>query len=139
MKPIGIGLAGARFGARLHLANYATLPPGQVEIRGVCSRTRETAAKLAAEAKIPFVTGDFDELLARPDIDVIDVCTPSSLHHDFAIRAAQAGKHVIMEKPLTGYFGEPGDPEPIGFRVPRSRMREGARRNAEAVRDAVKK
>jgi predicted dehydrogenase len=139
MKPIGIGLAGARFGARLHLANYATLPPGQVEIRGVCSRTRETAAKLAGEAKIPFVTGDFDELLARPDIDVIDVCTPSSLHHEFAIRAAEAGKHIIMEKPLTGYFGEPGDPEPIGRRVPRARMREGARRNAEAVRDAVKK
>jgi predicted dehydrogenase len=139
MKPIGIGLAGARFGARLHLANYAALPPGEVEIRGVCSRTRETAAILAAEAKIPFVTGDFDELLARPDIDVIDVCTPSSLHHDFAIRAARAGKHIIMEKPLTGYFGEPGDPEPIGLRVPRSKMREGARRNAEAVRDAVRK
>jgi predicted dehydrogenase len=44
-----------------------------------------------------------------------------------------------MEKPLTGYFGEPGDPEPIGRCVPRARMREGARRNAEAVRDAVRK
>jgi predicted dehydrogenase len=44
-----------------------------------------------------------------------------------------------MEKPLTGYFGAPGDPEPIGQRVPRARMREGALRNAEAVRDAVKR
>jgi len=44
-----------------------------------------------------------------------------------------------MEKPLTGYFGVPGDPEPIGLRVPRARMREGARSNAEAVRDAVRK
>jgi predicted dehydrogenase len=139
MKPIGIGLAGARFGARLHLANYASLPPGEVEVRGVCSRTRETAATLAAEAKIPFVTGDFGELLARPEIDVIDVCTPTALHHEFAIRAAQAGKHIIMEKPLTGYFGMPGDPEPIGLRVPRERMWEGAVRNAEAVRDAVRK
>jgi predicted dehydrogenase len=139
MKPIGIGLAGARFGARMHLANYAGLPPGSVEVRGVCSRTRETAVKLAGEANIPFVTGDFGELLSRPDIDVIDICTPPALHHEFAIRAAQAGKHIIMEKPLTGYFGEPGDPEPIGRLVPRARMREGARRNAEAVRDAVRK
>jgi len=139
MKTLGIGLAGARYGAKMHLANYAGLPPGAVSVRGVCSRTRESAEKLALEAKIPFVTDDFGELLARPDIDVIDICVPPALHHEFAIRAAEAGKHIIMEKPLTGYFGVPGDPEPIGRRVPRTRMREGARRNAEAVREAVKK
>jgi predicted dehydrogenase len=123
----------------MHLANYASLPPGSVEIRGVCARTRESADKLAQEAKIPFATENFDELLARGDIDVIDICVPPALHHEFAIRAAEAGKHIIMEKPLTGYFGAPGDPEPIGQRVPRARMREGALRNAEAVRDAVKR
>jgi predicted dehydrogenase len=139
MKTIGIGLAGARYGARMHLANYANLPAGSVAIRGVCSRTRESAEKLAQDAKIPFVTDDFAALLARPDIDVIDVCVPPSLHHEFAIRAADAGKHLIMEKPLTGYFGVPGDPEPIGLKVPRARMREGAIRNAEAVRSAVKR
>jgi len=139
MKTLGLGLAGARYGARMHLANYAALPAGAVEIRGVCSRTRETAAALAAEAKIPFVTDDFTALLARPDIDAVDLCVPPALHHEFAIRAAQAGKHIIMEKPLTGYFGEPGDREPIGLHVPRAKMREGARRNAEAVRDAVRR
>ncbi len=139
MKTIGIGLAGARYGARMHLANYAGLPPGSVAIRGVCSRTRESAGKLAREAGIPFVTDDYGELLKRADIDVIDICTPPSLHHEFAIRAAEAGRHIIMEKPLTGYFGVPGDPEPIGLKVPRARMREGALRNAEAVREAVKR
>ena len=139
MKTLGLGIVGARYGARMHLANYAALPAGSVEIRGVCSRTRETAAALAAEAKIPFVTDDFAALLARPDIDAVDLCVPPALHHDFAIRAAQAGKHIIMEKPLTGYFGEPGDREPIGLHVPRAKMREGARRNAEAVRDAVRR
>jgi predicted dehydrogenase len=139
MKTIGIGMAGSRYGARMHAVNYAGLPPGTVELRGVCSRTRESAAAFAAEAKIPFVTDDFDALLARPEIDVIDVCVPPSLHHEFAIRAAEAGKHIIMEKPLTGYFGSPGDPEPIGRRVPRAAMRAGALRNAEAVRAAVKK
>jgi predicted dehydrogenase len=137
MRTIGIGLAGARYGARMHLANYAALPPGSAEVRGICARTRASADGLAREAGIPFATDDFGALLARPEIEAIDLCVPPALHHEFAIRAAEAGKHIIMEKPLTGYFGEPGDPEPIGRHVPRSHMRAGAIRNAEAVRAAV--
>ncbi|MSU49738.1 MAG: Gfo/Idh/MocA family oxidoreductase [Opitutus sp.] len=139
MKTLGLGLVGSRYGARMHLANFAHLPDGAVAVRGVCARTLESAAALAEETKIPFVTDDFGALLARADIDVIDLCVPPALHHEFAIRAADAGKHIIMEKPLTGYFGAPGDQEPIGLHVPRARMREGAMRNAEAVRDAVRR
>src|ERR1017187_7737248 len=139
MKTLGIGLVGAGYGAGMHLANYAKLPRDLVEIRGVCSRTKESAAALARDAQIAFVTDNFDSLLSRQDIDVVDICTPPALHHEFAIRAANAGKHIIMEKPLTGYFGVPGDPEPIGTRVPRARMREGARANTAAVRDAVRR
>src|SRR5690348_10781918 len=73
MKTLGIGIAGARYGARLHLANYAALPPGLVELRGVCAKSRESAAALAQKANIAFVTDDYDALLARRDIDVIDV------------------------------------------------------------------
>jgi predicted dehydrogenase len=137
MKTLGIGLVGARYGARMHLANYAKLPRGLVEVRGVCSRAQASAEALAREANIPFATDDFAALLARADIDVVDLCVPPALHHTFAIRAAEAGKHIIMEKPLTGYFGEPGDPEPIGQKVSRAKMWAGARRNAEAVREAV--
>jgi predicted dehydrogenase len=137
MKPLGIGLAGARYGARLHLANYAALSSGLVELRGICSKSGDSAASLAGKGNIPFVTDDYEALLARKDVDVIDICVPPALHHEFAIRAAMAGKHIIMEKPLTGYFGAAGDAEPIGLRVPRARMREGALRNAHAVRDAV--
>ena len=139
MKTLGIGLAGARYGAHMHLANYANLPAGLVQVRGVCSRTQESADALAREARIPFATTDFAALLSRPDIDVIDICLPPALHHEFAIRAANAGKHIIMEKPLTGYFGEAGDQEPIGLHVARAKMREGAMRNAEAVREAVRR
>jgi len=139
MKTIGIGMVGARYGARMHLANFAKLPVDAVQLRGVCSRTKESAAALAKDADVAFVTDDYGALLARPDIDVVDLCVPPALHHEFAVRAASAGKHIIMEKPLTGYFGEPGDPEPIGTQVPRARMRAGARRNAEAVREAVRR
>ena len=138
MKTLGIGMVGARYGARMHLANYAKLPRDLVEIRGVCSRTKESANTFARDARVTFVTDDYDSLLARKDIDVVDICTPPALHHEFAIHAARAGKHIVMEKPLTGYFGVAGDPEPIGTRVPRARMREGARSNAESVREAVR-
>ena len=139
MKTLGIGLAGARYGARMHLANYAKLSRDIVEVRGVCSRTKESGGALAREFGIGFATDDFDALLARNDIDAVDICVPPALHHEFAIRAADAGKHIIMEKPLTGYFGTAGDPEPIGTRVSRARMREGAGKNAEAVREAVRR
>jgi predicted dehydrogenase len=139
LKTLGVGLVGARYGARMHLANYAKLPRDLVEIRAICSRTKESGNALASEARVAFVTEDYDALLARDDIDVVDLCVPPALHHEFAIRAANAGKHIIVEKPLTGYFGVDGDPEPIGTRVPRARMREGARANAEAVREAVRR
>ena len=133
MKTLGIGIVGARYGARLHGTNYASLPQGQVELRGVCARTRASAESFARDANVPFVTDDLDALLARPDIDAVDICTEPASHHALAIRAARAGKHIIIEKPLTGYFGVPGDAEPIGRHVSRSRMREGALANARAV------
>ena len=139
MKTLGIGMVGARYGARMHHANFDKLPQGLVEIRGVCSRSLESAKKYAEDVGVTFVTDNLNELLAREDIDVIDICTPAATHHEIAIKAAEAGKHIIMEKPLTGYFGEPGDKEPIGFHVSRDKMREGATRNAEAVREAVRR
>lgn len=137
-KTLGIGMVGARYGARMHHANYMGLTPGLVEIRGICALTEESAKSFAQDIGVSFVTTDLDELLAREDIDLIDICTPPASHHEIAIKAAEAGKHIIMEKPLTGYFGEPGDAEPIGFHVPRAKMRAGASKNAEAVRKAVK-
>ncbi|MGW8315780.1 MAG: Gfo/Idh/MocA family protein [Bacteroidales bacterium] len=139
MRTLGIGMVGARYGARMHYANFQKLPKGWVELRGVCSRTAESAEAFARDTGAAFATTDLDALLDRKDIDVIDICTPPATHHEIAIRAADAGKHIMMEKPLTGYFGEPGDPEPIGHHVPRAHMRKGALRNADAVREAVRR
>jgi predicted dehydrogenase len=70
------------------------------------------------------VVSEFDALLADPEIDVIDICAPPFLHVDMVAAAMKAGKHVICEKPLSGYFGKPGDPEPVGRNVPRKVMYE---------------
>ena len=139
MKIIRIGMVGAKLGADLHLENLGSMRGRRVEIVGLCARTRESAEACAKKYDIPFVTTDVAALLARKDVDAVDLCVPPALHHVLAEQAAKAGKHIIVEKPLTGYFGEPGDPEPIGEKVPRAQMLAGARKNANAVRDAVRR
>ncbi len=139
MDVVRIGMVGARFGATLHMQCLLPMRDRQVEIVGVCSRRRESADAFARRFGIPFATSDFRALLDRKDVDAVDLCVPPSVHHTFTIQAAEAGKHVIIEKPLTGYFGEPGDPEPIGEKVSRVKMLEGARRNARAVQEAVRR
>ncbi len=69
-------------------------------------------------------TENIDEVLNDPEIDVIDICTPPYVHKEGIIKAMKAGKHVICEKPLVGYFGQPGDPEPIGEKVSKKVMYE---------------
>jgi len=66
------------------------------ELIAVCSRSEEKAAK---EYNVPFYT-NFIELINRDDINVVSICTPSGMHLEPALAAAQAGKHVIVEKPI---------------------------------------
>lgn len=139
MDVVRIGMVGARFGATLHMQNLIPMRGREAEVVGVCARSHESAQAFAQRFEIPFVTTEFRALLDRKDVDAVDLCVPPSVHHSFAIQAAEAGKHVIIEKPLTGYFGEPGDPEPIGEKVARTKMLEGARKNARAVQEAVRR
>jgi predicted dehydrogenase len=84
--------------------NGAVIPPLQRSKRNqlwaVASRDADRAAAYAKEWGIPNSFGSYDALLADPDIDVVYVSLPNSLHAEWTIRAAQAGKHVLCEKPL---------------------------------------
>ncbi|MBI2457273.1 MAG: Gfo/Idh/MocA family oxidoreductase, partial [candidate division NC10 bacterium] len=107
MDMVRIGMVGARYGATVHLQNLAALRGTRVQVTGICSQSRESAEACARRFEIPFVTTDLAAMLSRKDVDAVDLCVPNALHRAFAIQAAEAGKHVIVEKPLTGYFGEP--------------------------------
>jgi predicted dehydrogenase len=131
VTPLRIGIVGARFAADLHAVNYRPLVPAKVELAAVCSRTRADAEAFARRHGIPRVFTDHRELAASPDVDVVDVCTTTDSHHAIAIDAARAGKHVIVEKPLTGAFCEGTEP--------REAMLAQALRNSDAVLDAVAK
>jgi D-xylose 1-dehydrogenase (NADP+, D-xylono-1,5-lactone-forming) len=72
----------------------------QNELVAVASRDLEHARKYAQEWKIPAAYGSYTELLNDPHIDVIYISLPNHLHAEWTIKAAQAGKHVLCEKPL---------------------------------------
>src|ERR1700739_591730 len=70
-------------------------------IDAIASRSLEQAQKAAAELGIPRAYGSYEELLVDPDIDAIYNPLPNDLHVPWTIRAAEAGKHVLCEKPLS--------------------------------------
>lgn len=131
-----VGIAGAGYGAWLHLNGYRKVHGIDVELRAVADVDSRRASDMAHTYGFEKAVGSFDDLLADDEIDVIDICTPPSAHLDMVGRALAAGKHVICEKPLTGYFGRPGDPEPVGS-VPKSRMYEQVVEDLDRLRSAV--
>ncbi len=138
MNPLRMGIAGAQFAAHLHLQNYKPLRGSRVEILAIASRTKARAEEVAQKFNIPSAVDDYRSLLDRKDIDVVDLCVPTDLHHEFIIQAAQAGKHVICEKPLTGYFGKDRPEELVGSVIDRKTMLREALTNCDAVAKAIK-
>jgi len=132
MKKIGIGIVGSRFAADLHIRAFEKLRGHKLEIIAVCSKNRESVDAFAKKFEIPNAFTDYRQMLERKDIQMVDLCVATDLHHTIAIQAAEAGKHIICEKPLTGYFGE-------GGKVSRQLMMEEALSNAASVRKVVQK
>ncbi|HEY2073520.1 MAG TPA: Gfo/Idh/MocA family oxidoreductase [Gaiellaceae bacterium] len=83
----------------------AAVIPGIVEspeseLVAVASRTEERAAEYAREWEIPHAHGSYEALLADPDVEVVYISLPNGPHVEWSIRALEAGKHVLCEKPL---------------------------------------
>ena len=103
--PVRIGLLGAGFAAAAHCQAYAECIRPPARVVAVAARRRSSAEALASRYEISAVVDDAEALLARDDLDAIDICTPNRSHAPLALAALQSGRHVLVEKPLTGYFG----------------------------------
>jgi predicted dehydrogenase len=105
MQKIGIGIIGTGFAADLHARCYRQMQDLGVQIVIVAARQASIAETFASRHGIPTACGDYRKVLEREDVHIVDLCVPNYLHKPMAIEAAQAGKHIICEKPLTGFFG----------------------------------
>jgi predicted dehydrogenase len=98
MKRIGMGLIGPGFVAVHHVDAVRRL--GDVEVVAIAGSTQQSADKKAREYKVDRAYGDYRDLIADPDIQVIHNTTPNHLHLPVTLAALAAGKHVISDKPL---------------------------------------
>lgn len=99
MKPIGIGVYGIGWAAGSHIEAIVTNPNMRVAALG--SRNRASAEKKKAELGLDCIIVDsFEEMIKLDEVDAVDICTPNALHAEEAIAAAEAGKHLIIEKPI---------------------------------------
>jgi predicted dehydrogenase len=102
MRKIRVGLVGSRFAARFHWEGWRRVYGIPLEVVGVTSLSAPARDAFAREKGIrSFET--LEDLCAS--VDVVDLCTPPESHEEVAVQALHRGKHVIIEKPLTGYFG----------------------------------
>lgn len=97
-RPLRLGILGAANIARAFTAGVA--PSTEVTVAAVASRDAGKAEAFARECGIPRFLGSYEALLADPEIDAIYNPLPNSLHAEWSIRAVEAGKHVLCEKPL---------------------------------------
>ncbi len=137
MKQVRVGLIGSGFVAQLHMHAYHRVYGVDAQVRAVVSRGDGVDA-FARRFAIPETHRDWRALLADPAIDVVDICTPPALHAEMVAACVRAGKHVICEKPFTGFFGRPGDAAPIGRTVPKAEMLAHVTAEIEATRAAVR-
>ena len=97
-KPIGFALVGLGMGGATHARELNKFEGAR--IAAAYGRSEEKVNAFAREFDVPKAYTDYDELLADPEVDVVSILTPNGLHGKFAIAAAEAGKHLLVEKPL---------------------------------------
>ncbi|OGJ88370.1 MAG: hypothetical protein A2268_05680 [Candidatus Raymondbacteria bacterium RifOxyA12_full_50_37] len=96
MDKVRVGIVGSKFAADFHCDSYSRNEHVEIAAVGAIDNLEAISKKW----NIPDTYPDYRDMLKRPDIQLISVCVPNFLHHDVVIAAAEAGKHVICEKPL---------------------------------------
>lgn len=111
-KLLRIGLIGRGFMGRTHSNAYKRVGDFFPELeyrpvlKAICGRDEAKAKAFAEQWGYESVETDWKALIARDDIDAVDICTPNDLHADIAIAAAEAGKMILCEKPLARTLAE---------------------------------
>ncbi|HEY3505313.1 MAG TPA: Gfo/Idh/MocA family oxidoreductase [Actinocatenispora sp.] len=108
---IGIGMVGTAFMGAAHSQAWRTVNrvfdlPVRARMSAICGRDEERTAAAADRLGWSAYETDWQALIARDDVQLVDVCTPGDSHAEIAIAALRAGKHVLCEKPLANTVAE---------------------------------
>lgn len=98
-SPLGIAIVGTGFGQKVHLPAFKACP--ETEVVAVHHRDLSKAQAIAAQHAIPHAFDHLEQLLALPTVEAISLSTPPFLHYEMAKTVLQAGKHLLLEKPVT--------------------------------------
>lgn len=97
--PLRVGVIGTGFGATVHVPAFKSAP--EFEVAAIVSGHKENAERVAGEQGIGWFGDDYRAMLREVDLDVVSIATPGRLHHEVVLAAADAGKHILCEKPFT--------------------------------------
>jgi predicted dehydrogenase len=126
VQHLRIGIVGAGFSAALHADAWRRVAGVDVELAAVTANHPHRAAAFAGRWGVARALPTVDALLDDTEVDLVDCCIPNHLHVPVAQAALEAGKHVVVEKPLTGAFVDPAA-------VPPQRMLDDAVASADAL------
>lgn len=93
---MSIAIIGTGWGARVQVPAFRS---AGLDIVALAGSNQTKTEQIAASLGVPFATGDWRAVLARPEVHVVSVVAPPDLHHEMAVAALEAGKHVLCEKP----------------------------------------
>ncbi len=136
---ICIGMAGAGRATELHinaLRRYTGIP---VSLKHIIARNEKNLRISKERYGFINASNNFEDLLNDDEIDVIDICTPPYMHEEMIIKSLRAGKHVICEKPLCGYFGLDNHKIPIGKNVSKVYMYDRVIESINRINEEIQK
>ncbi|MFE5022029.1 Gfo/Idh/MocA family protein [Streptomyces sp. NPDC056656] len=110
-RPLGVGMVGYAFMGAAHSQGWRTVGrvfdlPLRPVLAAVCGRDGQAVRAAADRLGWAAAETDWRALIAREDVDVVDICTPGDSHAEIAVAALEAGKHVLCEKPLANTVDE---------------------------------
>lgn len=137
MKTLGVAVIGCGFAGNFHSNAWVKVNYIDIKLKAAVDNQLEKAEALKEKWGYEYATADYEQVLADPEIDIIDITLPPLLHLPFAYKAMEAGKHVICDKPLTGYFGKEGDETPVGDKVPKAKMYESILKDLKEAKERI--
>jgi len=135
MNKVRVGIVGAGFAGKFHAECLKKIYGAEVEIAGITSLREESRQKFGRDHGIP-VFPDIKSMLNH--IDIVDVCSPPYVHEEGILLAASAGKGIICEKPLTGYYGDPADDSFRGNKASKRIMLDEVVKRVEKIANAIR-